>query len=221
MRLERTSHGLVIHSALQYDLRAALRALGRDRAFRRCLVELARVRPGESVLDVGCATGSLALAAKRTVGAYGSVTGIDPSPAMVARARGKARRVRRDVTFDVGVAQQLPYPDGAFDVVLSTLVLHHMPHADLQTAIVEMRRVLTLGGRLLFVDIDPHHPDNPRSTPHRHAHGRGHGHGVLDLRRIVSLVADSGFEVVDEGTVPFRLFRLERLHYVLGTSVSA
>src|SRR5262245_14466684 len=84
--------GDVLHFAAVYDLIAWIHLRGRERAFREHLVRLARLEPGESVLDVGCGTGSLAIAAKRTVGPAGTVQGIDPSTEMIARARKKARK---------------------------------------------------------------------------------------------------------------------------------
>src|SRR5215212_10881478 len=85
--------GLVLHShARYYDLLAWTLTLGRERAFRDRLLEVARVQSGEAVLDVGCGTGTLAIAAKRRVGAAGSVHGIDASPEMIARAERKAAK---------------------------------------------------------------------------------------------------------------------------------
>jgi ubiquinone/menaquinone biosynthesis C-methylase UbiE len=103
--------GRVLHSAVGYDLLAWLLLLGRERAFRERLVRLARLESGQSVLDIGCGTGSLALAAKRRVGHSGTVQGIDASPEMITRARKKASKAGVDVTFTDGVVETLPFPD--------------------------------------------------------------------------------------------------------------
>lgn len=79
----------VLHRAWAYYVLAWVHTLGRERLLRDRLVELGRVRSGESVLDVGCGMGSLAIAAKGRVGPSGLVSGVDPSPEMVARARRK------------------------------------------------------------------------------------------------------------------------------------
>src|SRR5688500_9589511 len=82
------TRGLVINSAWRYDLLLWLGNLlvgGKWQALRRQTVELARLQPGETVLDVGCGTGTVALLAKQRVGATGRVSGIDPSWAMIAR----------------------------------------------------------------------------------------------------------------------------------------
>src|SRR5215470_5737582 len=117
--------GRVLHSAVGYDLLAWLFLLGRERAFRERLVRLARLETGQSVLDVGCGTGSLAIAAKRRVGPSGTVEGIDASPEMIARAWKKASKAGVDVRFTTGVVEALPFPDARYDVLLSTLMLHH------------------------------------------------------------------------------------------------
>src|SRR5690348_17597469 len=82
--------GQLIHKAAGYDFLVWLMALGREGAFREKILRHARLAPGESVLDIGCGTGTVAIVAKRQVGPRGVVSGIDPSPEMLARARKKA-----------------------------------------------------------------------------------------------------------------------------------
>src|SRR5688572_10834402 len=109
--------GLVIRRAQArwYDALAAVLTLGRDRQLRERLAELARLAPGEHVLDVGCGTGSLAVAAKRAVGAAGGVTGVDASPEMIELATRKAERSGLDVAFRAAAAERLPFADATFD----------------------------------------------------------------------------------------------------------
>jgi len=90
-------------------------------------------------LDVGCGTGAFSeLIAKRCAPA--SLAGIDPSPEQIAYARGHLPRFR----FEVADSAAMPFPDGAFDVVASALVIHFIP--DRGKAFAEMKRVLTSGG---------------------------------------------------------------------------
>src|SRR5215213_3228594 len=104
-----TPTGAVIHAAFKYDLLVAALTLGRERKFRERLLAPAELKPGESVLDVGCGTGSLAIVAARQVGAMGRVVGVDPSPEMIDRARSKAKRKKVVVEFEVAWAQALPF----------------------------------------------------------------------------------------------------------------
>src|SRR5918996_529929 len=93
-------------------------------AFRERLISLAELQSGKSVLDIGCGTGTLAIAATRHVGPTGTVHGIDASPQMIARATRKAAKAGAPAVFQVAAAEELPFPETTFDVVLSTLMLH-------------------------------------------------------------------------------------------------
>src|SRR5262245_8558963 len=114
-----TSGGIILHSPRFYDFLAWLLMCGREGAFRQKALDLARLKPGESVLDVGCGTGTLAIAAKQRVGPTGTVHGIDPSPEMIARASAKARKAGLGIVFRNESIEVLSPPDAQFDVVLS------------------------------------------------------------------------------------------------------
>ena len=191
-----TGGSLVMHSAAKhYDLLAWLLTLGRERALRERFVDIARLAPGEAVLDVGCGTGSLAMAAKRRVGHTGSVRAVDASPEMIAQARAKAAKAGLDVAFDVARAESLPVPDASVDAVLSTLMLHHLPSAVRERFAAECRRVLKPGGRVLAVDFEPpaQKPGGLISQLHRHGH--------VPLREIVALLQRAGLRVDESGAV--------------------
>src|SRR5262245_19856310 len=145
--------GTVLHAAAGYDLLVWLLTLGRERAFREKILRLGHLEPGESVLDVGCGTGTLAVAAKRQVGPTGMVYGLDASLEMIARAEKKARKAGVEVVFKKAMAQSLPFPDAQFDVVLTTVMLHHLSRKARQELAVEMCRVLKPGGRVLAIDF--------------------------------------------------------------------
>jgi ubiquinone/menaquinone biosynthesis C-methylase UbiE len=197
--------GRVLHWAARYDLLMWVLTLGREQRFREKLLRLARLQRGESVLDVGCGTGSLAIAAKRYVGSAGKVCAIDASPEMIARAKRKAARARLDVTFDEAIAEVLPFPDAHFDVVLNTAMLHHLPKDARAQCAREMRRVLKPNGRVLAVDFV--------NAWRKHGFlGHFHGRGQPSAADIVALLAAAGLNSVASGTVGPR-----SLQYVLGT----
>jgi SAM-dependent methyltransferase len=169
--------------------------LGRERTFRDRLVQLARLEPGDSVLDIGCGTGTLAIAAKRRVGATGVVEAIDPSPEMIERATWKAARAEVDVVFRTGSAEALPFPDGHFDAILSTLMLHHLPRPAREQCLREVRRVIKPGGRVIAVDFAIPAPERTGVL------ARLHRHGHLALHDIEELLTASGLQVVESGAV--------------------
>jgi SAM-dependent methyltransferase len=109
------------------------------------VVELAALRPGERVLDLGCGTGNAALLAAR---AGAAVTGLDPAARLLGVARERFGAEALAGAFLVGDAHALPFDDGAFDVVLSVFGVIFAPNAE--RALTEMMRVLTRGGRALI-----------------------------------------------------------------------
>jgi ubiquinone/menaquinone biosynthesis C-methylase UbiE len=147
------TRGFVWNWARRYDLLMGVVTFGREQAFRQRIADLAWLQPGESVLDVGCGTGTLAMEARQRVGETGRVSGIDPSPQMIARASRKAERAGLEIDFQVGVIEQLAFPDQSFDVVLSTFMMHHLPDDLKRRGLAEIARVLKPGGRLLVLDM--------------------------------------------------------------------
>jgi ubiquinone/menaquinone biosynthesis C-methylase UbiE len=128
---------------------------GRIRRVRRTVLERTAVGSGDSLLDVGCGSGTLALSAFRRVGPRGRVAGIDPTPGQISWARRKARWRRRAVDFRPGSVDSLPFPDRSFDAVTSTLMLHHLSPEMRRAGLGEVARVLRPGGRLVVADFDP------------------------------------------------------------------
>lgn len=129
-------------------------AIGLGARFRIETLRHARLKPGDRVLDVGCGTGVLTRLAQDAVGPQGTVVGIDPGPVMIAEARNNARASGSRAEFRLAAIEQLPLSDASFDVVLSSLMLHHLPPETKRQGLREVRRVLKPGGRLVAVDVD-------------------------------------------------------------------
>jgi ubiquinone/menaquinone biosynthesis C-methylase UbiE len=186
--------GAVLHSPRSYDAIVWFALLGRERRMRQRLLDLSRIRVGESVLDVGCGTGTLAILAKKIVGLSGAVCGVDPSPEMLVRASAKAARAGVEVRFENAAAQALPFAESSFDLALSTMMLHHLGRAARWALAAEMRRVVRVGGRALIVDFAK--PAGKR----RGAHFR-HRHGHVDFGEIAGLLEGTGFSSLESGAV--------------------
>lgn len=196
--------GFVLHRARLYDFVVWLFMRGREGAFRERVVELAQLRPGEHVLDVGCGTGTLAIHACRQVGPEGRVHGVDAAPEMIARAADKTRRAGVAAVFQHGVVEALPFPDDSFDVVLNTMMLHHLPAKVRERCAVEMRRVLKPGGRVLAVDFGAreHAHHGPIAAVIHGFLARIHGsHGHLPLDQMQALIERAGMRVTASGPV--------------------
>lgn len=151
------TRGAIIRWPRIYTLILRVAFRGKEQELRQIIADLAKMRSGETVLDVGCGTGTLALEARERVGITGRVYGIDPSRQMIAYARRKAAGRSLSVDFQLGVVEHLAFPDRSFDVVLCTWMIHHLPTDDKRQGLAEMARVLKPGGRLLLVDS---HLDN-------------------------------------------------------------
>jgi ubiquinone/menaquinone biosynthesis C-methylase UbiE len=188
-----------------YDLMA--KVLGADRA-RQTLFELAPLRPGDPVLDIGCGTGTFATILKQRYPGV-EVKGLDPDPKALARARQKAEHARAPVRFDQGFADSLGYAPASFDVVFSSFMFHHIEGSNREKTLREVRRVLRPGGSFYLLDFE--------ASPS--------GHGLFKLfhsgermrdntgSRILSLMGDAGFSVGKKIAVRPLLFGFGRAGY--------
>jgi ubiquinone/menaquinone biosynthesis C-methylase UbiE len=145
-------------SALTRLYDPVVRATTREGRFKEMLVEQAAPTAAQRILDLGCGTGTLAIQVKqRAPGA--DVVGLDADPEMLGRAREKAERAGVEVTLTEGMSNELPFEDGSFDRVLSTLFFHHLDPEPKRRTAREIARVLRKGGELHVADWGP--PSDP------------------------------------------------------------
>lgn len=126
----------------------------REETFKRRLIERANIQPGQRVLDLGCGTGTLTIMLKQST-LDAQIIGVDGDEEVLAIAKNKAEQSHVDITWDYGLAYDLPYPDHSFDVVVSSLVIHHLVSADKVRAFREVSRVLRPGGWFHILDFGP------------------------------------------------------------------
>jgi ubiquinone/menaquinone biosynthesis C-methylase UbiE len=133
-----------------YDVIAS--ALGFGKARRTHIVDLLHLRQGELLLDVGCGTSALLIAAK-TKHPDVLMTGIDVDEKILALAERNIEYEHLKIELTQAEAGDLPFEDDSFDVIVSSLVFHHLSTAEKKQALDEIYRVLMPKGRFLFVDF--------------------------------------------------------------------
>lgn len=128
----------------------------RESTFKASLVEQSQTENGHRVLDVGCGTGTLTLLIKKAQ-PEAEVIGIDGDRKVLEIAKRKVGKADLDVTLDYGMAFDLPYPDGSFDRVFSSLLFHHLTRENKVGTLKEIFRVLRPGGELHVADLGKPH----------------------------------------------------------------
>ena len=202
------TEGNVIRWAGLYDHVVNVLAMGKEAELRQLTVELAQVQPGEKILDVGCGTGSLTIAAKAQAGAGGEVVGTDAAREMIDVARQKAAAAGADVTFQPGVIEKIAFPDNEFDLVLSSLMMHHLPGDELkQRGLAEVYRVLKPNGRLLIVDFMP-----PTNLLNRAMMTLRLGHFMSQDNDLAAMMQTAGFTEIETGNVKYKWLSFVRGH---------
>jgi len=198
-----------------YDLYMKRITLGRENSLREMTVNLAQVKPGDCVLEVGCATGTLTLTAKRHAGPSGKVYGIDIIPGMIEVSREKARQANLDVMFQVGSINDLPFPDDNFDVVICSFMIFHMSEKVRRKGIEEIYRVLKPQGRFLVLDLAlPPQPMVKKILKLLLGFMIKH-----DLKEIQPVMESSGFSQTEISLAKYRVLGLPLLSYIIGKKV--
>lgn len=199
------SSGGLIRRARLYEASANIGFLGfRPRVWDGLVAE-SGAAPGDRVLDIGCGTGYFARRIAPAVQPGGAVVGIDPSQPVIDYA---VRAAPANCSFQLASAENLPLPDASFDLIVSSLAVHHIPLDLRPVAMREMHRVLRPGGRLFIADFRP--PQNPIAN---RLIGALSGHAMQHnpIHQLADLIAGAGFEITGSGD------RRPLLHYVKAT----
>ena len=195
-----------------YDSYMSKVTFGRERILREETVRLAQVQPGDCVLEVGCGTGTLTLAAKRQAGPSGKVFGIDIIPGMIEASQRKAAQANEDITFQLGSMNDIPFPADQFDVVMCSFMIFHMSAATLRKGITEAYRVLKPQGRLLVLDLAL-----PAQPLQRFIAQKLFGDMLQhDLHELLPLMDAAGFSNTEIAQAKFKVMDLPVLSFVRG-----
>lgn len=195
-----------------YDSYMKKVTFGKEQVLREMTVNLAQIKAGDSVLEVGCGTGTLTLAAKRRAGPTGEAFGIDLIPGMVEASQRKAAQAGEKITFQSGSIDNIPFSENRFDAVMCSFMIFHMSDETRRKGIAEIQRVLKPQGRLLVLDLAL-----PEQSFQR-AIARALFGGMLqhDLRELIPLMEASGFSNIERCPADFRIVGLPVLAYVRG-----
>lgn len=186
-----------------YDSLVNVVSWGKARKLRAQIADKAPCKRGDRVLDVGCGTGDQTLLVKDLVGDTGEVYGADAAPEMIEVARKKAKVSKIDVNFQVDLIEHISHSDASFDVVMNSLVMHHLPAELKSKGISEFYRVLKPGGSVYIVDMEP---DGGGTAFQRFTDLMIHLHGGRkklrnNVQQLRPLLEESGFENIISGRV--------------------
>jgi ubiquinone/menaquinone biosynthesis C-methylase UbiE len=153
--------------------------------------QFAGIKTGDAVLDVGSGAGNDCFVARAIVGETGTVTGLDFTDAMLAKATENAKKLGfTNVEFVKGDIEEMPLPDNSFDVVVSNCVLNLVP--DKPKAFAQVMRVLKPGGHFCVSDVvlKGRLPEKLRIDAEMYA---GCVSGAIDMAEYIGIIENNGF----------------------------
>lgn len=126
--------------------------VGFGRSLQKKVLRMLQMRDGESFLDVGCGTGTLAILVQQTY-PHSRIVGLDADKKILGIAKKKAEKAKHSIEFIQAYAEKMPFPSHSFNIVVSTLTFHHVPTEIKKLALKEIHRVLKPEGRFLLADF--------------------------------------------------------------------
>lgn len=175
---------------------------------RRILLDQAALRPLSRVLEIGCGTGSFSILIKQ-IYADVDVVGLDPDPKALARARRKSIKAAVSIQFDRGFSDSLPYDEGTFDYVFSSMMFHHLKLEEKEKTLRGVKRVLKPGA--LFAMLDFEKPEGNGSSLLSRLFHSNHVLRDNSENRILTLMTEAGF--VNPTVVGHRNLLIGRIAY--------
>lgn len=156
--------------------------------------EFAKMKPGDTVVDLGAGAGNDCFVARQVVGETGRVIGIDMTDEMIGKARQNAAKLNFvNVEFELGDIEAMPLEDAVADVVVSNCVLNLVP--DKEKAFAETHRILKTGGHFSISDVvvSGDLPDEIKEDAEMYA---GCVAGAIDKENYLEIIRDTGFKNV-------------------------
>jgi ubiquinone/menaquinone biosynthesis C-methylase UbiE len=180
-----------------------VRLMMREAEFKRRLIQQAGLAPNQRVLDVGCGTGTLAVMIKQAYPQI-DVVGLDGDEKILAVAQNKISKNGLKITFDKAMSFDMPYNDGEFDRVLSSIMIHHLSSENKALTLKEALRILKPGGQVHIADFAASQGQTGHLTSHIVGLFTPKGHQPKDL--LTEIMTKAGFtDAKDHGRF-FTLF---------------
>lgn len=167
--------------------------------FKASLLDAVAPKSGQHLVDLGCGTGALALLAEKRVPGL-TITGLDADPAILQKARAKAKQHGSSIAFREAMGQALPLEPETVDLVVSTLMFHHLTMETKRAVLGEIHRVLRPGGTVGIADWGK--PANGRMSAAYHLVQCVDGYETTQSHRenvLARLLPDCGFEPAPPG----------------------